>query len=257
METATTYNEITLLITHYNRPASLKRLIVSFEDLAINFAEIIVSDDGSASHNLDLARKICLLHHIRLITSPKNKGLGNNINKGQDEVKTPLTLYIQEDFVPTPLFKEKLPIALELMKTDTSVDIVRFYAYFKYPCLRPVRDGFSHILFHPWAFWSTYNRFYVYSDHPHLRRSSFLKKFGRYIEGIKGDRTEYKMMMSFLKKKGKALYYDNYQDLFTQLNSTTEPSTMSRDKFRNSSNIVISAVRHVYRHVRFNFDFLF
>lgn len=257
METILLYKEITLLITHYNRPASLERLIVAFQELGIDFAEIVVSDDGSMPHHLDLTRDICQQYHVRLITSSKNKGLGNNINKGQDEVKTPFTLYVQEDFVPTSLFKEKLPVALELMQANASVDIARFYAYFKYPFLKPIRDGFSYMLFRPWTIWSTYNRFYVYSDHPHLRRSNFFEKFGRYTEGIKGDRTEYNMMMSFLKKKGKAIYYDDYKDLFTQINSETEPSTMTREKFRNSPNVVISAIRHVYRHVKFNFDFLF
>ena len=31
-----------------------------------------------------------------------------------------------------------------------------------------------------------YKKFYAYSDHPHLRRSNFLEKFGRYSENTKG-----------------------------------------------------------------------
>jgi hypothetical protein len=96
----------------------------------------------------------------------------------------------------------------------------------------------------------------MYSDHPHLRRSDFFQKFGRYIEGQKGDFTEYSMMMSFLKNNGKALFYKDFQNLFTQKNSESEPSTMKRENWRESNNFFLSQLRHLYRHLKFNFDYL-
>ena len=54
-------------------------------------------------------------------------------------------------------------------------------------------------------------KIYQYSDHPHLRKSSFLTKFGRYQEGIKGDKTEYNMCVSFIKNKGKGLFFNEFR----------------------------------------------
>ncbi|WP_229253866.1 hypothetical protein [Dyadobacter sp. NIV53] len=75
-------------------------------------------------------------------------------------------------------------------------------------------------------------------------------------EGQKGDVTEYSMMMSFLKNDGKALFYKNFKDLFIQKNSEAEPSTMKRDVWRESDNFVMTQLRHLYRHIKFNFSYL-
>lgn len=111
------------------------------------------------------------------------------------------------------------------------------------------------MMFKPW--FTNYKKIYCYSDHPHVRRSSFFNKFGRYAEGLKGDKTEYKMCVSFIRKKGKALFYDDYKALFKQINPADEPSTMSRSNWTQSENIFIAFVRDVYRQVKYNFDLLF
>jgi hypothetical protein len=102
-----------------------------------------------------------------------------------------------------------------------------------------------------------YKKFYAYSDHPHLRRSSFFEKFGRYAEGQKVEKTEYLMMMSFLRKKGKAVIYENIHELFQQKNSSAEPSTVKRNFWRESEGFLLTQLRHLYRHVKFNADYLF
>lgn len=102
----------------------------------------------------------------------------------------------------------------------------------------------------------TYKKFYMYSDHPHLRRSTFIKKFGKYPEGVNVEKAEYGMMMSFLKHKGKGLFFENYQALFDQMNSAEEPSTFERN-WRRRDNLLIKMVRHVYRHIKFNLSYLF
>src|SRR5690606_14054517 len=99
-----------------------------------------------------------------------------------------------------------------------------------------------------------YKKFYYYSDHPHLRRKNFPQKFGKYVEGIKSDRAEYRMMFSFIKARGKALFYDDYKSLFDQINDSQEPSTVKRNFLRESQNPVMRIVRDIYRVVRFNFD---
>jgi len=249
------FEGVTLLVTHYNRSNSLERLLQSFKALECRFDDIVVSDDGSRKEHLDYIQDLQQRYTFRLITTPKNKGLGNNINKGQDAVTTPYTLYVQEDFVPQEKFPASFRHALSYIKEDSSIDIVRFYAYFKFPYLKPFKEGFSEMVFKLW--YPGYKKFYYYSDHPHLRRTNFFNKFGRYPEGLKVEATEYKMMMSFLKNKGKALFYEQYTELFDQRNSSEEPSTVKRNFWRESNNVLITLARHTYRYLRFNYDFLF
>jgi glycosyltransferase involved in cell wall biosynthesis len=248
------FNTITLLITHYNRSQSLQRLLDTFNEQQIVFGDIVVSDDGSKPQHLEKLKELQNTYPFRLITTPVNKGLGNNINKGQDAVQTPYTLYVQEDFDPFPGYALHLKDALSIMDERADVDMVRFYAYFKYPYLQPYRNGFSEMKFSIWK--PGHSKFHCYSDHPHLRRSTFFKKFGRYPEGIKGDKTEFSMAISFLKNKGIGMFYEDFKGLFDQLNSSDEPSTMKRSDLRQSDNFMVAFVRSVYRTVKHNYDFI-
>lgn len=242
------FPDTTLLITHYNRSESLERLLTAFEKLNCTFGAIVVSDDGSRPEHLNKIRQLKNRFSIQLITAEVNKGLGNNINKGQDAVKTPYTLYVQEDFEPSEIFPAHFEDALSFMRADQKLDIVRFYAYFKYPNLKPFKNGFSEMVY---SFWDmNHLKFYYYSDHPHLRRSNFFEKFGRYPEGIKGDLTEYKMAISFLQNKGKGLFFNEFTKLFYQKNSSDEPSTMERPDWRLSKNPVIQLSRLIYLRYR-------
>lgn len=254
MNNAYFFKDVTLLITHYNRSNSLERLLLAFRKLDISFEAIVVSDDGSKPEHLEKLKSYEQTYGITLVTTPQNKGLGNNINKGQDAVKTPYTLYVQEDFDPFPIFATKFANALELFRKDESLDIIRFYAYFKYPYLKPIAHGFSEMYFN--ILYPGYKKFYQYSDHPHLRRTTFLQKFGRYTEGVKGDVTEYNMMMSFLQHKGKGLFYEDFKGLFDQINTSDEPSTMKRNFWRESNNPAVWFARQLYRHYKMNKDYL-
>ena len=255
MEFPLYFEEVTLLVTHYNRSQSLERLLSSFNTLQLSFAATVVSDDGSKKEHLERLINLQKKYPFTLVTTPVNKGLGNNINKGQQAVITPYTLYVQEDFVPKPSFRESFAAALYMLQQRNELDMARFYAYFKYPYLLPAGHGFSEMIFKPW-YWG-YRKFYMYSDHPHLRRSNFSEKFGRYPEGIKGDATEYRMMMNFLQKKGRGIFYEDYKGLFDQENSAAEPGTMKRSPLRNSDNVFITGFRNLYRHIKFNYDYHF
>lgn len=246
------FAEVSLLITHYNRSSSLKRLLMALENLKCNFGEIVVSDDGSNVEHLDAIIKLSNEHKFRLIQAEKNGGLGNNINKGQDAITNTYTLYIQEDFVPTESFPKNLESALNFMNEDLDLDIIRFYAYIKYPYLKQYKNGFSN-MYLPW-FGFNYTKIHQYSDHPHLRRSIFLQKFGRYKEGLNPEKTEYKMCVSFIKNKGKGLFYNDYTELFDQENSILEPSTMKRGRLRRSDNILIKLLRDMYRQIKHNYN---
>ncbi|WP_207427304.1 glycosyltransferase [Pedobacter sp. SYSU D00535] len=244
------YPNVSLLITHYNRSASLHRLLTAFQRLGFEFGEIVVSDDGSNKAHLS---RICAMQErfqFKLVTTPVNLGLGNNLNKGQDAVTKPFTLYVQEDFIPFEAFRDEFPNALQFMQKDADLDIIRFYAYFRYPYTRPYGKGFSEMIFKLNLWYIDHLKFYFYSDHPHLRRSNFFQKFGRYPEGLKGDLTEFSMCLSFVKHGAKGLFYDKFRDLFDQVNYDEEPSTMRRSRWKQQNTFPIFVLRALYQKYR-------
>ena len=249
------FKDVALLITHYNRSLSLERLLKSFKDLGCYFEEIVVSDDCSKPEHLQNLKELQKEYQFKLVTTTKNSGLGNNINKGQDAVTSKYTLYIQEDFIPHHLFPGKLSEAIEIME-HTDFDFVRYWAYFKYPYLKPYKGGYSEMKFNFW--YLGYRKFWFYSDAPHLRRSNFFQRFGRYPEGISSDRTEYRMAISVLQKKPKGLFHEeDFQGLLIHANDM-ETSTVPRDEWRYSNkNKLLVFVRAIYRYLKFSFNYLF
>lgn len=238
------FNEIGLLITHYNRSTSLERLLIKLQNLKLSFSQIVVSDDGSRPEHLKPVEQMAKIHGIDLVTTVKNRGLGNNINKGQDRINTNYTLYLQEDFVPTTMFRTALKDGLDFLKQRSDLDIIRFYAFSSYPLLRNYKKGFSEMYYSNWNF--NHLKFFYYSDHPHLRRKNFFAKFGRYDEGKKGDITEFNMCLSFIKNGGKGLFYNEYKSLFGHANTEDEPTTMDRVYWRHKKSFFILFLRQIY-----------
>lgn len=246
------FKDVTLLVTHYNRSESLARLLKGFQSQECEFESVVVSDDCSKGKHAENLQALKDEFNFVLFTSPQNKGLGNNINKGQSLVTTPYTLYVQEDFIPTSKFADSFKEALVLMRKDKSLDYIRFYAYTLYPHIKPYFDNFYETIYKPWSLRP--DKIYCYSDHPHLRRSNFIQKFGPYVEEVKTDKTEYLMCVSFIKHKGKALVYKDFKSLFIQRNTNDEPSTVVRTEWRRSNNKLVSGLRFVYRNIKYNLD---
>ena len=246
------FSGVTLLITHYNRSRSLQRLLAAFTELGCHFEDIVVSDDGSRAEHYPLLVALQRQHGFRLITTPQNRGLGHNLNKGQNAVQTDYVLYVQEDFIPKSAFVQRFRESLVYMKENKALDIIRYYAYIPYPNQKPYAGGFTMMQFSPWTV--NYNKVYCYSDHPHLRRQTFFSKFGHYAEGLSGDKTEYRMCISFLQQKGVGLFYSDYKGLFEQKNDTNEPSTMQRVSWTQSRHLFIAIIRYIYRQIKYNYD---
>jgi glycosyltransferase involved in cell wall biosynthesis len=244
METQFYYPGVTLLITHYNRWKSLDRLLTKLNELKCKFDDIVVSDDASKPEVQQQLQALQSKYGFRLVTAPVNKGFANNINKGQDAVKTPYTLYIQEDFVPSDLFPEKMVDALQIMDKRTDVDYIRFWAAYRYPVLKKYDKGFAETVFKPLTL--NHHSFFMYSDNPHIRRSNFLQKFGRYQEEIDGNISEHNMAIRFIQRKGKGLFYEEYSTLFDHKNDNDEPSSFSRAGWRSSQHPFWVSLRSVY-----------
>lgn len=250
----THYKNVTLLITHYNRPHSLERLLQSLQQAGIGFGAIIVSDDASESAHFKELQVLQAIYHFIIVPGIVNQGLGYNLNKGQRQVTTPYVLYIQEDFEFTPLFITELPEALALLQKDTGLDMVRFFAHFRYPYLVPYSTDFEEVAIPLLA--TNYNKIYAYSDTPHLRRAGFEQKFGSYREGINADRTEYHMCLSFIKNKGRCVISKHYAGLFRHQNLAEEPSTIHRPGRQFDNSFPLRTIRYFYRQLRYNFDLL-
>lgn len=245
------YNQVSLLITVYNRSLSLERLLKSFSDLNISFGEIIVSDDCSKEEHLTKMKELQTYFNFKLLLANENRGLSNNINKGQAAVTKPFTLYIQEDFVPKDMFEDKFSEALSVMESINSIDTIRFYAYFSYPYTEQFNQSFDEMIFHPSVIKWDHLKFYMYSDHPHLRRSNFCEKFGPYQEGIHSDKAEFEMCLSYIMNRGRGLLVKNFSLIFDQRNSPDEPSTIGREPWKEKKSIPIAILRHIFLVYRF------
>jgi glycosyltransferase involved in cell wall biosynthesis len=256
------FDGVSLVITHYNRSSSLECLLTTFESLHCTFEEVIVSDDGSKPEHLTKVQELQKRFLFTLLTVPVNKGLGHNNNVSQDAVKTEYTLYVQEDFVPRAIFPALFVKSMQIMRSQPDIDIIRYYSYFSYPYLKPYDEDFSLLNFHPEPWYATHQKFYFYSDHPHVRRSNFFENFGRYLEGIKGDTTEYRMSLSFVQKKAKGLFYTKFNEVFDQQNTYSEPSTMQneRPEWKLSKNIFVRFLRFlylIYKFTKWSLEYVF
>src|SRR5690606_25062131 len=89
-------------------------------------------------------------------------------------------------------------------------------------------------------------KLYIYSDHPHLRRSDFLSRFGRYPEGVKPDKTEYTMAVNFIQAGGKGLLYEDFTQLFYQKNDSEESSTIARSEWKQRKYPLTRLLRRIY-----------
>jgi glycosyltransferase involved in cell wall biosynthesis len=246
--------DITLLVTHYNRPKSLERQLQAFRAMGVKFAKIVVSDDASKPQNLAQLHELKVEYGFELVTTPINKGLGNNINKGQDQAHTPYTLYVQEDFSPSALFGQRINDALKIMNEHQDVDLVRFFIQVTPPKLRSFKFGFSEMIFSLWQMGTS--NFFCYSDTPHLRRQTFFQKFGRYKENTPAIKCEKAMGMSFLQSRGRGLVCD-VSDVFTHENSHEEPSTQDYSHFFKVKRLIPNGVFNFLWMLKLSFQYLF
>lgn len=239
------FKDVTLLITHYNRTRSLERLLASLAKLKCSFEDTVVSDDASRPEEMEKVKKLQQIYNFRLVTTPKNRGYGNCINKGEDAITTPYTLYLQEDFVPFDIFPDHFKDALQILNQDRTIDYVRFWALEDLHLnLKPYGKGFSEMEYKLGNMY--HHKFYQFSDTPNIRRNNFREKFGRYREGIFGDLTDYYMAISFLHNKGKGLFFNKYDSLFTHNDSEEGSRIRSGRNWRQHGNIFIRFMRFFY-----------
>ena len=248
-------SDVTLLIMHYNRSRSLRKSLETMKTKGIEFEAVVVSDDGSRPEHLNALKEMQKEFGFELVTTPVNRGLGHNNNKGQDAVKTPYTLYAQEDFFASTAFPLLIMDAIQIIKEQQNIDMVRLYLApgLGYPYLAPYFRGFRAMKFH--ILKPGKDKFFVYSDHPHLRRSNFFQKFGRYKEGIPAIKTEKGMVMSFLQSGGKAVLSET--NLFETENTTDEPSTQNYGTYFRLKRMLPDVVFSFLWAVKLTYEYFF
>lgn len=124
--------------------------------------------------------------------------LGAAMNAAMDLVTGDYAILHQDDFLLSrPL---DLSDSVDFLETHPGADIVRY----SWPGMERVTvcgelDGWRKL--HPRGSWP-------YGDDPHLRRRSFPKKFGRYIEGPPHGTAESNMLLEFGRKDAQVYLAD-------------------------------------------------
>ena len=187
---------LSILITHYNRPKSLKECLQAIQALKLEYPhEIVVSDDCSAFENIELIKKI---EGVRLILSDSNRGLAANLNHGIKACKGDYILYCQEDFLLKKTILDVLPECFKSLDSG-QVDMVRFRANYKFNKLIKISEHINKIP--KFSLHNFHINTFRYSDHPFITSPDFYKRFGYYLENSSGPYGETEFAIRILKLK--------------------------------------------------------
>lgn len=189
---------ISILTTHYNRPDALVFCLKAIKDAKLDFDyEVVVSDDGSNNETIAIINK---LEVDTLVLTNKNEGLAANLNKGIKACKGNYILYVQEDFLMKPEFKNVINEGIQLLDSHI-LDMVRYRANYTFNKLIPCTE---HISLIPKFSLCNFNiNTFQYSDHPFLTTPTFFERFGYYLENTSVGYGETEYAIRILKSKAK------------------------------------------------------
>jgi len=221
---------ISILTTHYNRPDALIACLKAINNVHLNFPyEIVVSDDGSRKDTIDILKK---LEIDTLVLANANGGLAANLNKGIKACRGDYILYVQEDFLMIPEFKNVLQEGIELLDKHV-LDMVRYRSNYKFEDL----EAYSEHVFKIPKF--SYRNFFIntfqYSDHPFLTTPSFYDTFGYYLENTSVGYGETEYAIRILKSKArigitKQNYFKNVEGARSTVYDTVMPKRRGMKK---------------------------
>lgn len=176
---------VSVIFITYKRLDLLTRTYEAFRSICTYpKLEYILCDDGSPRA---LQKKMRELQFDTYLFAEKNKGLGNNQNKGIVAAKGEYLLQLQDDWLchgPGDFIQG----ALEVFAKKPDIGLIRLWNHkgFNIPYdLYQTADGRRVRIYE-----SVYDHLpserhdYVYSDRPHIKRRSFHEKLGYYREDI-------------------------------------------------------------------------
>ena len=213
---------ISILTTHYNRSEALVLCLKAIEEVHLDVDyEIVVSDDGSDQEHLDTIKT---LNIDTLVLSNKNEGLASNLNKGIKACKGKYILYVQEDFLMLPEFKNVLKEGLELLDAHI-LDMIRYRSNYRFKKLQACTENISKIP--KFSLKNFHINTFQYSDHPFLTTPSFFDTVGYYLDNTSVGYGETEFAIRILKSNARiGISKRNYFNNIEGVSSTVYSSDM-------------------------------
>ncbi len=243
--------KISFIITHYNRPDSLKKCISSIHNSKINCEyEVVVSDDCSEDVNVLKIKKFDI---DKLILSEVNTGLASNNNRGLKACEGDFIVYIQEDFILNKEFSNRIYDIISVLEQD-NVDMIRFRSNVKFKKYKLLNNYFK--VLPRFAFKNFLIDQYRYSDHPFIVRNDFFKKFGYFKCGASTNygENEYMIRMMKLNPKIALCSKDCVYSLDIEGSVREENHKIRRKRLRN--NRKFKPVKRIVNAFRFKLEFM-
>ena len=183
------FPKVSVVFITYNRPDFLVEAINGIRNNC-NYPnlELIVTDDCSKP---PIGKYLKDLQIDIFAKSETTQGLGANSNKGIQAAEGKYILHHQDDFecISTEPFIEK---SIQIMQTHPDIGLVRLHHSTMFPnkidCALPDGTPYSILGFDQPK--DMKNNIYIYSDHPHLKKSDFHDKSGYFTEGLEVGETE-------------------------------------------------------------------
>lgn len=238
---------VSVLITHYNRPEALLKCLQGFELLNFKNFEIVVSDDCSEQSVQEFLKTIKV---DKLILNEKNTGLASNLNRGLKACRGDFILYCQEDFIPQMELLYYIEEAIKIIKTDRA-DMCRLKANYTFPKLIPLTSKFKLIPKFSWKnfFYNTFQ----YSDNPFITRSDFFEDFGCFLDNVSGSYGENEYAIRIMKSKAKIAISTKHQ-----FKANPDSQSVIMDGVQVKKRVLLKQLRlhRLLRAIRLHFEFL-
>jgi glycosyltransferase involved in cell wall biosynthesis len=204
---------VSVLIVHYNRPASLEKAFYALkQNLTYSNLEFVVTDDCSGPEAIEQVKNIPF---DKFVFAEKNEGLGANTNKGIKACSGKYILELQDDHVLMPGFSDFLQKGLQILQSNNKIGIVRFLLGKTFKVNQMASTGCLDYCIIPKQIWKNGERgFYQYSDWPHLKPATLHDRIGYYLERMPMQYTENEFNIRYIKSDLSIAYLKEYQNIF-------------------------------------------
>jgi glycosyltransferase involved in cell wall biosynthesis len=177
--------DISVVFVTYNRSDLLIRCIDSLRDLLRLTKcsyELIIADDCS---NHEHSEALSSIAGARIIRTPRNSGIGANVNNGLAHAKGRLILQLQDDWIWNGSC-ECMMAAIGFMRDSDDVGITQFTKTgTDLPVqLRTYGEYCFSVFRNDRVPWIRHCGVRPYSDQPHLKRREFIDDVGPYVESV-------------------------------------------------------------------------